>query len=198
LLWVGFILLCWKWRPARYTLLAITAAAGAFLALPGGPRVAPAALRAEYVAGLRRYDGVAYVWGGKNWRGIDCSGLIRRGLVDALFLRGLRTCDPGLVRSALRLWWNDTTAKAFGEGQGQWTTSILEVPSINEMDASRLKPGDLAVTRSGVHIMAYIGEGQWMEADPLEARVMMFSVPATANWFQIPMRIVRWKILAEE
>ncbi len=196
LLWAGLLGLCWRLRIVRYGILALTGLIAGFLVWPAGGPLNAAELRAAYIEALRRYDGVPYVWGGENRRGIDCSGLIRRGLIDALVSSGLRTGNPGLVRSALALWWNDTTAKALGEGRDDLTVPLFEVPSINETESSHLQPGDLAVTRSGIHILAYLGEGQWIEADPQELQVLTCSVPSKVNWFQIPMRVVRWKILA--
>jgi cell wall-associated NlpC family hydrolase len=38
-------------------------------------------------------------------------------------------------------------------------------------DAQDLRPGDLAVTTSGSHVLAYLGQNQWIEADPDIMRV---------------------------
>ena len=54
-------------------------------------KLTPEPLREEYIASLRRYTGKKYVWGGEGMLGVDCSGLIRRGMIDALFCRGVRT-----------------------------------------------------------------------------------------------------------
>jgi cell wall-associated NlpC family hydrolase len=139
---------------------------------------------------------VTYYWGGESGHGIDCSGLIRRGLIDALFWRGLRTCDAALVRGALDLWWHDCSASNLGEQQGGITAAVLETPSINALDHARISPGDLAVTKNGIHIMAYLGANRWIEADPLAGRVLTVTAPSQENgWFDTPMRIVRWSLL---
>jgi hypothetical protein len=174
-------------------MLAVMFLAAVFLAMPAR-RAEPAALAVDYVQGLLRYEGVRYHWGGESPTGIDCSGLVRRGLVDAAFLRGLRTLDPGMVRLSLRLWWNDCTAKELGEGRG--TTPISVTPSIETLDHGGLQPGDLAVSESGLHVMAYLGGRRWIEADPDEQKVITVTVPGTGNaWFLQPMKIVRWKAL---
>ncbi len=192
--WLGFIALTWQRRKLRLALLGITVLAVIFLSLPARQHPDADSLRGSYVAGLRRYAAVTYYWGGESPKGIDCSGLIRRGLVDSLFLHGLRTFDAGLVRQSFWLWWHDCTARDFGEGHGL-TTRLFSTASINALEPSKLLPGDLAVTSSGVHIMAYLGESLWIEADPEAGRVIIVHAPAKDNlWFQIPMNIVRWNL----
>lgn len=195
-IWFGLLALVWQRRPLRFLLLGTTVLATAFLALPSR-RLPPAeVLRDDYVAGLQRYNGVTYYWGGESSRGIDCSGLIRRGLIDALLRRGVRTFDAGLVRRAISLWWNDCTAKALGEQHLGLTIRLLDTPSLNALDHSKVLPGDLGVTSNGVHIMAYIGDHRWIEADPGAGRVITVTAPSTENpWFHGPMNIVRWSIL---
>ena len=197
-LWIGLVAAVWKWRIGRFTMLGITATIVIFLLLPGRTQRDAAALRNGYVEGLLRYEGVRYFWGGECATGIDCSGLIRRGLVDSLCLRGVRTLDPGLVRHALWLWWHDCTARALGEGHGM-TSLLLETPSINVLDHAKILPGDIAVTANGLHIMAYLGGNRWIEADPGPMSVIVVSVPEEKNpWFGQPMKVMRWDILGQK
>jgi hypothetical protein len=197
-LWFGFLGLYWRKRVLRNTLLGVTLAITVFLLLPGRTLPAREALRRDYVAGLKRYDRVTYYWGGESIKGVDCSGLIRRGLIDSLFLRGVRTLDPGLVRRALTLWWNDCTARTLGEAPAGLTDRLFDALSINQLDHTKLLPGDLAVTSNGVHIMAYLGDQTWIEADPGLGRVFSGTVPVMNNpWFDGPMKIVRWSVLAQ-
>lgn len=194
-IWFGLLALNCRRSVVRWVLLAVTVICGAFLLFPSRNRPESAVLRREYVNGLRRYEGVSYVWGGENTRGIDCSGLVRRGLIDSLARRGLRTFDPSLVRQGLSLWWHDCTASALGESHRALTVPLLETPSLNALDHSQLLPGDLAVTSSGVHILAYLGDNIWIEADPAVNRVITVSPPSDNVWFGVPMKIVRWRLL---
>lgn len=194
--WFGLIGLVWRMSLVRTILLVITLAAGVFLSLPARGSQSVEALRGSYIGGLRYYEGIQYYWGGENCRGIDCSGLVRRGMIDALFWRGVQTLDPGFVRQAIGLWWHDCTASALGEQYLGLTTRLLDAPSINAVDHSKILPGDVAVTTNGVHIMAYLGDQSWIEADPVAGRVITVKVPSTDNsWFHVPVNILRWSNL---
>jgi hypothetical protein len=194
LLWVGLVIALWRHRWWRWLVPAVTFAIAVFLLLPG--RVfSHEDLREKYVGCLRRYEGVRYVWGGENALGIDCSGLVRRGLMDALFLEGLRTFNSGLVRDAISLWWHDTTARVLGMGEGQTVALKIAAPQINLLDHAALLPGDLAVTESGIHVLAYLGDQTWIEADPGAEKVILAKVPSQDNaWLATPVKIVRWRL----
>ena len=195
-LWCGLIGLLWQKRFVRFTLVAMTAAIAFFLMLPARALPNDATLSADYITSLRRYEGVRYYWGGESPRGIDCSGLVRRGLVDGLFWSGVRRLDAGLVRHSLSLWSNDCSAEALGAQHAGLTKHILDTPSINALDHTSIQPGDLAVTSSGGHVMAYLGANTWIEADPYIGRVVSEVAPSSSNgWFQMQMRIVRWSIM---
>ncbi len=197
--WFGGIGLVWRRPVARIVLLVLTAAVGVFFMLPDRPLPPQETLRSDYVTGLGRYEGSRYYWGGENRRGIDCSGLIRRGLIDSMMLRGLREFHPTLARAAVRLWWNDCTAAALGKPDSGLTQGVTKAESINALDHRPLKPGDLAVTSSGAHILAYVGDETWIEADPLAGRVIRVKAKVSDNaWLTGPVTITRWTLLAGE
>lgn len=187
----------WNRKTFRQTFIGILFLVGGFLACPG--RTAdPHKLRDAYLAVLRSYEGTRYLWGGENRFGIDCSGLVRAGLIKANFQTGLYTLNPRLVRLSLSLWWHDCSARELGaEYRGQ-TRHILSAPSINALDESLIQPGDLAVTASGVHVLAFLGNQKWIEADPHYQRVVIVPVPDAKNpWFKEPVLITRWTELAQ-
>ena len=198
----GLVLMLALWlgldRGVRLGLLAFTGLAAAFLIAPSPSKQGSSALRQDFVSGLQRYQGVPYYWGGESFKGIDCSGLVRRGLIDSAFCRGLASFNPRLVRYAIWLWWHDCSASDLGEGYLQMTVRVLAAPSVNHLDHSQIVPGDLAVIAGGVHIMAYEGSNSWIEADPGAKRVIVVPAPCRTNaWFTEPAKIMRWRILEE-
>ncbi len=167
------------------------------LCLPGRA-IDPSALRGEYVRCLARYEQTPFVWGGETERGLDCSGLVRRAMIDALWRHGLRRANPRAVRAGLWLWWHDTSAQALGQGYRGLTRDVGGAPSVNAADHTSLLPGDLAVL-DGTHVMAYLGRQTWIEADPSPAygdRVVCQTVPTTNPWFGKPAQLRRWVWLA--
>jgi NlpC/P60 family len=193
--WVGGLYFSWRRVPVRIVGIIITLCLSLLLILPGRPTDL-AALRADYLQAMRGYEGTRYVWGGENRQGIDCSGLIREGLIQANLQQGIIRFNPALVRQGLAMWWFDLSAKALSDGERGWTTKLFRAESINAIDLSQLLPGDLAATVDGLHILAYLGENKWIEADPGVLRVITVSVPEVANyWFNVPVYALRWRQL---
>ena len=169
----GFSLLLFLWprKVLRILLLLIIALFAVLLLRPGHATIDTAMLRERFLHRLESYDGVRYVYGGENHRGIDCSGLVRAAMVRSLVDEGLASVDPALFRSALRLWWRDTNAIQLGKGAGGLTLPIGGGSPIEMRAAQNLRPGDLAVTTSGSHVLAYLSGDRWIEADPDIGRV---------------------------
>jgi len=187
----------WDRRVIRSAVLAITAAAGFFMVLPGrNPDVSE--LRQKYVASLGKYEGTRYIWGGENRLGIDCSGLVRSGLMVADYEHGLGTLNAGLVREGISMWWHDCSARALGEEYRHVTRFLFSSPSVNQIDGSRILPGDIAVTADGIHTLAYLGDQIWIEADPDAKRVVKVHVPSGSPWFQQEVPLMRWTQLDEK
>jgi len=197
-LWGGALGLGHARKPIRVLCLAL-ALLPAGLLLPGHTPD-PATLRRAYTISLQHYRGTRYLWGGGNSQGIDCSGLVKRGLIDGDFAQGLMTANPRLLRAGLSLWWHNRSAKALGEGYRGETRLLLTTPSLNALDDTRLLPGDIAVTVSGAHTLAYLGNHTWIEADPNVLSgdsVVTVRTPSRNPWFRLPMRLLRWRQFEE-
>jgi len=191
-LWTGGLYFGWNKKQFRAGFLTVSALVVVFLFCPGRT-YDPNRLRKDYVDSLRSFEGTRYVWGGENSWGIDCSGLIRAGLIKADLYEGLVTANPRLVRSAVSLWWHDCTAQALGDGYRNQTRLLLTAASIDGLDADKLLPGDIAVTANGVHVLACLGSKEWIEADPGFSKVIIVKAPSQENpWFQQPVKIMRW------
>ena len=125
--------------------------------------------------------------------GIDCSGLVRKGLVWGQLYHGLRTVNGRPIRDAITLWWHDLSAIALRDGFRGWTNELFRNDTVAGADVLRLRPGDLAVTSDGVHVMAYLGSQTWIEADPNVHKVIEVVLPTDNQWFEMPVVFVRWK-----
>jgi|UniRef100_UPI003783E963 cell wall-associated NlpC family hydrolase len=199
---LGLLVTCvaclWSKRRARMACLAGLGALASLVAWPWSIHTPIQTLRSSYVERLQTYEGCLYYWGGESHRGIDCSGLIRRGLIDACFYSGVANADLGLIQHGLTLWWNDTSAKALGEEHQGLTKHLFDGPDLKTLDHKKLQAGDIAVTDDGVHIMAYLGDETWIEADPGKLKVIKIHAPTTTNgWFLHPIKILRWSLLQQ-
>jgi cell wall-associated NlpC family hydrolase len=147
---------------------------------------------------MAAFEGTRYHWGGENARGIDCSGLPRRALRDALLAYGVKHFNGTAFRTYLGHWWFDASAKALGEAYRDYTTPLGIRGTIHEMDATGLLPGDLAVTACGRHILAFVGDGRWIQADPgIGAVATLDGRTADNPWFRVEVTTHRWKSLTQ-
>jgi hypothetical protein len=181
-------------RAGRAGLLLCAILGALLLAGPGRDRDS---LERRYVAALERYTGAPYVWGGESPRGIDCSGLVRQALVDASLREGLLGLDGRSLRRAAELWWFDCSASALGAGHSGLTRPVSEASTLAALDPRPLQAGDLAITHEGRHVLAYLGDGRWIQADPVAARVVVGDwTHARLGWPEMSVRVVRWSALA--
>lgn len=179
------------------TALGISILGGAILFLKDDPD--RAALRATLVSELERQEGRDYVWGGEGWAGVDCSGLPRRAFRLACVHRGLGGHSPFLGKLAIENWLFDASARAMKDEYRDSTYRLgLTANSIRELDHQPLKPGDMAVTTNGVHMLAYLGDDRWIQADPGVLEVTVEDASNSTNpWMNTPVEIIRWSVLED-
>ena len=192
--WAGLMALASRQRVLRIVLIAVTALAALLLVFNDSRSPDSDALRRRFVEQLEEYDGVRYIYGGENHRGVDCSGLVRAAMIRALADRGFASLDSGLLRSAFTLWWRDTNAIQLGKSANGLTLSIGDGSPMPMRAAQGLRPGDLAVTTSGSHVLAYLGEQRWIEADPDVARVQIVDLN-TSRIADQEVLLVTWRWL---
>ena len=194
LAWAGVMVLAFKKR-VLLVLLIITTALLALLLTTGRSGVSDSdALRQRFVERLTDYEGVRYVYGGENPRGVDCSGLVRAAMVRALADRGGASLNSEMLRSAFTLWWHDTNAIQLGKGANGLTLPIGDGSPMPMRAAQNARPGDLAVTTSGSHVLAYLGNQRWIEADPDVARVQIVDLN-TSHIADQEVLLVTWRWL---
>ncbi|MGC4015135.1 MAG: NlpC/P60 family protein [Luteolibacter sp.] len=183
----------WKWPLLMLPVVMVIP-----FGLPSGPVDDPE-LRADYIAAMKHYEGVRYLWGGESGSGIDCSGLPRRAMRDALFRQGWRHGNGAAFREWADQWWHDASAKSLGEGYRGLTRSLGISGTVRTVDVGRLQPGDLAITRDGRHVMVYFGAASWISADPGVGKVVLEKAAGSSNpWFDAPVSMYRWATFPEE
>ena len=184
----------WPRRHLRFVVVGLLVVIGGLLVSPSRP-TGTGMLQDRYAARLVAYEGVRYLWGGEGWLGIDCSGLPRRALRDALMRQGVATLNGSLLREALRQWWFDASAKALAQGHRGYVVPLNNHGTIKAMDYEGLQPGDLAITTTGVHVLCYLGEDRWIQAEPEIRKVIILNGRTDENlWFDVPVKMYRWQM----
>lgn len=195
--WGGVTILAWKRKPVRVVALILPLMAAIPFVFPAS-EIDADEVRQDYVRRMAKFEGTKYFWGGESSRGIDCSGLPRRAFRDALLAYGIKHFNGRAFHDYVEQWWFDASAKALGEGYHDYTCPIGSTGTIRDMDYEDLIPGDLAVTTDGVHILAYVGDGRWIQADPGIGSVVTLDGRTGDNgWFLTSVTIHRWQLLLQ-
>jgi cell wall-associated NlpC family hydrolase len=147
--------------------------------------------------------GVRYTWGGETKVGIDCSGLARTALIEAMIIQGWRKGNARIMWPiAWRLWLHDAGASAMMQEAYGYTcvigkAGVLSSPETIRMNLGfTLQPGDLGVAGSGCHVMIYTGNGRWIEANPDDGRVVENMADSSKRaYFNLRIVILRWWML---
>jgi len=106
---------------------------------------------------------------------------------------GFKTLNGACIREYFRQWWYDASAKALSQGYRGYTVPLGLEGQVKTADYSKLEPGDLAITRSGIHVMVYLGDGNWIQAEPGILRVLVLNgIQSNNQWFKTPVRFYRW------
>jgi hypothetical protein len=153
-------------------------------------------LRANYYKRLHAQIGTPFVWGGETNLGIDCSGLARSALWQAMVREGIKEVNPRLLGTRLwYFWWRDVSARDIEEGRYGYTRVLGHADKLAGYDTSELKVGDMAVADK-THLMVYYGKGQWIEASPVDHKVVVNKAPKSSKreWFNEPVTLVRWSV----
>ena len=189
--------LLWR-RKRKWVYVFLLAAAGVIAGLLApGLSSTPlfARLRNQYVQELRSYEGTRYLWGGENRFGIDCSGLPRKAMRNALVITGLKNGNSDFILSALKNWWFDASAKALSEGDRNYVYPLNVSGMVKESPTYFLQPGDLAITDDGVHVMVYLSPNEWISADPGQGKVVIEHPSESKNpWFTRPVHFFRFRL----
>lgn len=152
-------------------------------------------LREDYVRRMRGFLETRYLWGGESRLGIDCSGLPRRALRDALWAEGWKHANGTAFRMWLDQWWYDSSARAMGMGYRGRTRSLDAAGPLWKLDQNPIQPGDLAIREDGVHVVVYLGNHKWIEADPGRGKVRAWTPLHTDGPWYEPMTLHRWAVL---
>lgn len=190
----GSLLLLWRFPRLRFLPILFAGLVSLPFLLPGRP-LEQNTLRQAYIDELRNFEGCLYYWGGESRFGIDCSGLPRRSLINALIRQSIPGFNASALRHAVGLWWYDASAKAISEGYRDETIPLGNDGKLRELDLAKLSTGDLAVTQGGAHMLVYLGDGNWIQADPGVGKVITENSLRDSNpWFSYRVTTHRWRV----
>lgn len=80
------------------------------------------------------------------------------------------------------------------DGCGGALATVAVVPNVKAIPVDQLHPGDV-IAFGGVHVAAYIGDGKFMDSDPMHGGVGDMTPNALPGdaWFKGQVKILRWR-----
>jgi hypothetical protein len=118
-------------------------------------------------------------------------------MVESLATYGFRHFSPRALRTSLWLWWHDSNAIDLGKPESHLTVPVRDPAFSALSNHPEIEVGDLAVTESGSHVLAYLGHETWIEAEPNVGGTHVFTL--TGQFAPLAgerVRFVRWRCLA--
>ena len=153
-------------------------------------------LRQLYINELKRYEGTRYVWGGENLLGMDCSGLPRKALRNALLKSAFLNGNGKYLRYVVKNWWLDASATALANGYRHYLTPLEMEGTVTNAPEDLLSSGDMAITVDGRHVMVFLEKDTWISADPSQGKVVIEKPSISHNpWFDVNVKFYSWSIL---
>lgn len=114
-------------------------------------------------------------WSSQGYYGFNCSGFLSRAHGEAY------RSEQAMFRG------------------GNGLTIVSDLDSRNQIDESKLQPGDIAAFGGpqgiGLHVAAYLGQGIWIDSDSRRGQVATYRLQSKSisdTWFQGRVHIVRW------
>ncbi|HEX8399581.1 MAG TPA: NlpC/P60 family protein [Pyrinomonadaceae bacterium] len=145
-------------------------------------------LRDNYIQRLLSYRDAPYAPYGSD-TGISCSTLVREALLESSGLEKKARTD---------ILANSCSSRDLNEGCHGELSVVADASNLNSVNYDKIQPGDIAVVgyEIGIHTLAYLGDKQWIHADPIAEKVIVSDVrDNNGYWFNMKARILRWKAL---
>ena len=71
---------------------------------------------------------------------------------------------------------------------------MFENQAINTIENKNLSPWDIAITSDGIHVLNYMWDNKWIEADPNYKKVIIETIPTKNIWFWVHIVVLKWNL----